>query len=48
MTAPGAGLRRIPAGFYIAVEIDGNIWRTTVKAEVPSSNVVQWDEIFVL
>ncbi|KAG2122553.1 hypothetical protein BD769DRAFT_970138 [Suillus cothurnatus] len=48
VTAPAAGLRRIPAGYYVAVEIDGNVWRTAVKAEVPSSNIVQWDQIFVL
>ncbi|KIK38630.1 hypothetical protein CY34DRAFT_382505 [Suillus luteus UH-Slu-Lm8-n1] len=48
VTAPAAGLRRIPAGYYVAVEIDGTIWRTVVKAEVPSSNVVQWDQIFLL
>ncbi|KAG2339163.1 hypothetical protein BDR05DRAFT_1062282 [Suillus weaverae] len=48
VTAPAAGLRRIPAGYYVAVEIDRTIWRTAVKAEVPSSNIVQWDQIFVL
>ncbi|KAG1800340.1 uncharacterized protein HD556DRAFT_1028808 [Suillus plorans] len=48
VTAPAAGLRRIPAGYYVAVEIDGTVWRTAVKAEVPSSNIVQWDQIFVL
>ncbi|KAG1740235.1 uncharacterized protein EDB91DRAFT_365919 [Suillus paluster] len=48
VTAPATGLRRIPAGFYVAVEIDRTLWRTAVKAEVPSSKVVQWDQIFVL
>ncbi|KAG1766773.1 hypothetical protein EDD22DRAFT_338917 [Suillus occidentalis] len=48
VTAPAAGLRRIPAGYYVAVEIDGTVWRTVVKAEIPSSNVVQWDQIFLL
>ncbi|KAG2153467.1 uncharacterized protein EDB93DRAFT_219459 [Suillus bovinus] len=48
VTAPAAGLRRIPAGYYVAVKIDGTVWRTAVKAEVPSSNIVQWDQIFVL
>lgn len=48
VTAPAAGLRRIPAGYYVAVEIYGTVWRTAVKAEVPSSNIVQWDQIFVL
>ena len=42
-TGVTTGLRRIPAGFYAAVQHDGLEWRTTNKPVLVNNDVVQWD-----
>jgi len=37
------GLRRIPAGFYTAVQHSGCEWRTANRPVSVNNDVVQWD-----
>ena len=37
------GLRRIPAGFYAAVQHSGREWRTESKPISVDNDVVEWD-----
>ena len=38
------GLRRLPAGFYIAIQHSGYEWRTENKAVSVNTNIVEWVE----
>lgn len=37
------GLRRIPAGFYIAVQHSGREWRTENKSVSVNHDVIEWE-----
>lgn len=41
-TDVAAGLRRIPAGFYVAVQHSGLGWRTANKPVLVNNDVVKW------
>ncbi|KAG0708377.1 CHAT domain-containing protein [Suillus ampliporus] len=42
------GLRRIPAGFYVTVQVDGAEWQTTSKPVNIDQDVVEWKEQMLL
>ncbi|OJA20351.1 hypothetical protein AZE42_10538 [Rhizopogon vesiculosus] len=42
------GLRRIPVGFYVTVQIDGAQWQTANKPVHVDLDVIEWDEQIVL
>jgi hypothetical protein len=44
MSNPTLGLRRIPAGFYVKVQVDGIQWQTTNKAVHVDQDVIEWKE----
>ena len=41
-------LRRIPAGFYVTVKVDGAEWQTTNKHVHVDQDVVEWKETILL
>jgi len=38
------GLKRIPAGFYMTVQVDGTEWQTTNKSVHIDQDIVEWNE----
>jgi len=42
------GLKRIPAGFYVIVLVDGAEWQTTNKSVHIDQDIVEWNERIIL
>jgi hypothetical protein len=42
------GLRRIPVGFQVTVEVDGSRWQTTNTPVHVDVDIVEWNELIVL
>ena len=42
------GLKRIPAGFYVIVLVDGAQWQTTNKCVHIDQDIVEWNERIIL
>jgi len=42
------GLRRIPVGFYVTVQVNGTKWQTANKLVHVDLDVAEWDEQLVL
>ena len=38
------GLKRIPAGFYVTVHVDGAEWQSTNKSVHIDQDIVEWNE----
>ncbi|KAF9224561.1 hypothetical protein BS17DRAFT_780053 [Gyrodon lividus] len=47
-TDVAAGLRRIPAGFYISISVGDDEWRTTNKPMCLDSGATEWDDYIYL
>jgi hypothetical protein len=42
------GLRRIPVGFQVTVEVGGSRWQTTNTPVHVDVDIVEWNELIVL
>jgi len=42
------GLRRIPAGFYVEVQVNDIKWQTTNKPVHVDLDVLEWDQCIIL
>ncbi|KAF9234805.1 CHAT domain-containing protein [Melanogaster broomeanus] len=47
-TNVAAGLRRIPAGFYVSIFIGKDHWQTTNNPVCPTSGVAEWNDLIDL
>ena len=39
-----AGFSRMPVGFYIVIQFDGNKWRTVNKSVRLHDSILEWDD----